>query len=110
MLKINGTEIQMTRGDTARIVLTLNNGDGSAYVPTQGDSIRFAMKKKLKDSYDTLVNINIPTDTLLLEIRPEHTEDLDFGEYVYDIQFTGADGTVDTFIYESKFVIRGEVE
>jgi hypothetical protein len=110
LLSIDGTTIQMTRGDTARITLTLNYSDGTPYVPTEGDSISFAVKKKLKDGLDTLINIDIPTDTLLLEIQPQHTSGLAFGEYVYDIQFTGADGTVDTFIYESKFIIRGEVE
>lgn len=110
MLSVNGTEIQMTRGDTARILLNLTTADGIAYTPTDGDSIRFAAKKKFKDGLDTLININIPTDTLLLEIEPSDTADLAFGNYVYDIQFTGADGTVDTFIAEGKLVIRGEVE
>jgi uncharacterized membrane protein YkoI len=47
---------------------------------------------------------------MILTIEPEDTQDLDFGTYVYDIQITLADGTVDTFIADAKFNIGVEVE
>lgn len=102
-------KITLTRGDTARIQVSITSADGSAYTPTTGDSVRFAMKKKYSDS-EPLVKIDIPIDTLLLEILPEHTKTLDFGTYKYDVQITMADGSVDTFIDRGVFVITEEVD
>ena len=46
---------------------------------------------------------------MLLEIAPEDTEPLPFGRYVYDIELTTADGTVDTFISKAIINICEEV-
>ena len=80
------------------------------------DSIRFAVKHKSmlgdKSDYtdiDPLINIQIPTDTLILTIEPEDTKDLGFGKYVYDVEITFSDGTVDTFITASPFILSEEV-
>ena len=99
MHKIEGTTITLTRGDTLFIELEITK-DGEAYVPAEGDKIRFAMKMKYKDpDADVLINKQIPTDTLTLELEPEDTKTLPMGkDYVYDIEFTDADGHVDTFV------------
>lgn len=74
--------------------------DGDAYTPAEGDVIRFAVKQKYKDAdEDVLINKQIPTDTLLLEIEPSDTKPLTMGkDYVYDIEYTDAAGHVDTFL------------
>ena len=53
---------------------------------------------------------DIPIDTLTLTLLPEDTKDLSFGKYVYDIQLTKADGTVDTFITKATIKITEEVD
>lgn len=108
MVQVNGTTITMTRGDTARISVFINDESGESYNPGVGDKIRFAMKKSYKDA-SPLVLIDIPIDTMELVIEPENTKSLEFGTYYYDIELTTADGTVDTFIYKAKIKIDEEV-
>lgn len=108
MVKINGTTIEMTRGDSVYIDLSLTYSDGTEYVPTDGDSIRFAMKRDYT-SIAPKLTINIPIDTLELHIRPEDTKNLNFGKYVYDIELTNAYGDVDTFIAEATIELCKEV-
>ena len=115
-VSVNGTKITMTRGDTAIIQVSMTR-DGEDYTPVDGDAVRFAAKhpkmtsgnKQYKDDDPVLV-LDIPIDTMQLTIAPEDTKSLDFGEYVYDIQITFADGTVDTFIPTAAFVLTPEVD
>lgn len=109
MLKIIGTTIYLTRGDTAYIQITLTDSAGNAYVPAEGDVIRFAVKKLYSD-VNVLLEINIPTETLMLTINPADTKKFRFGEYKYDIELTRSDGVVDTFIDRADFFVTEEVE
>ncbi len=109
--KVRNNTIFLTRGDTFKAHLTINYPDGSVYTPKEGDSIRFALKESVDDD-DTklLIFRDIPIDTMMLVIYPGDTKLLEFGNYVYDIQLTKANGDVDTFITASKFKITAEVE
>ena len=109
MQKISGKTIILTRGDTMRIKLNIKKYDGEDYIPSEGDAIRFALKKRYSDP-EPLLLIPIPTDTLILEINPNDTKSLNFGIYVYDIQITYANGDVDTFICKQQFRIEEEVD
>lgn len=108
MVRVQGTTIEMTRGDTLRVYLTLKDCNGDEYVPEAGDSIRFAMKKRYNDATPLILK-QIPTDTLVLELAPADTKPLSYAEYVYDIEMTYANGDVDTFIDRAKFKITEEV-
>lgn len=107
MFKVIDTHILLTRGDTFTALIEIEK-NGRIYTPTSQDSIRFALKKAYSDP-EPILNIPIPYDTMVLMILPEQTKSLEFGEYKYDIEITFADGTVNTFIYESDFSIRPEV-
>lgn len=106
---IKGKTISITRGDSffAEIHVTLSDGE-TAYTPSPGDRIRFAMKKNINDAEPLLLK-EIPTDTMILRIDPEDTKPLAFGTYVYDIELTKANGVVDTFITKSPISITEEV-
>lgn len=104
MLDINGTNITLTRGDTARITVTMEDAAGTPYVPQTGDSILFTCKKTWI-SDEALITKTIPTNTLELELLPEDTEELPFDSYVYDIKLTNAGGDVDTFISKGILTI-----
>ncbi len=54
----------------------------------------------------------IPHDSMNLRLESEETKLLKAGglPYVYDIEITMADGTVDTFIERAKFVVTEEVD
>ena len=108
MYKIDGTTITLTKGDSFWCVLDLKK-NGTAYVPAEGDVIRFAVKKHYS-SEAVLIEKTIPTDTLQLHLLPEDTKHLQTGEYVCDFELTDADGEVDTFISEAKLVLTPEVK
>lgn len=109
-VKVNGTTIVATRGDTIKVFVPMAYDDGTPYVPSEGDSIRFALKKDYDDS-TVLIEKTIPTDTLLLKIDPEDTKDLPQPSvYVYDIQLTYANGEIDTFIDKARFKLTEEVD
>lgn len=106
---ITGSTITLTRGDTFEAIVSVTKTDGSPYVPIEGDSIRFAMKKNYDDPRPILVK-SIPSDTMMLIIEPQDTKGLNFGKYVYDIQLTKANGKVDTFISKATLKLSEEVD
>lgn len=114
----DNNEITLTRGDTLKCTIVLTDDEsGEAYVPVEGDSIRFALKRDKMNSKKTnysdeepLIRKNIPIDSLFLQLDPEDTKSLPFGTYVYDIEITFTDGTVDTFITTKKFTLTPEVD
>ena len=106
---VNGTKITLTRGDSFAADIGIYQPNGDPYIPTEGDSVRFAMKKNVKDT-EVLIFKDIPIDTLRLVIDSEDTKGLEFGTYVYDIQLTKSTGEVDTFITKSNFILTEEVE
>jgi len=118
MIEIKGTTIRMTRGDTLQtIVVPRDKVTHEIYTPQEGDSFRFALKHNKMNSdrseytdSEPLVLKDIPSDSMLLTLLPEDTKELGFGQYVYDIQLTDADGRVDTFISMASLILTGEVE
>lgn len=116
-VKIEGNKISMTRGDSfvARLDLKLGN---ETYTPSENDHIRFALKhaklnRKGTDFADEepILFIPIPSNTRILEIRPEATKNLGFGkDYRYDIQIMYSNGRVETFITDSPFELLREVD
>ena len=109
MKKVSNNKITLTRGDTCRIKLSLKDSSGEDFVPGDGDVIRFAAKRHYSDP-EPVIYIIVPNDTLILEIKPEDTKNLDFGTYVYGMQITFKDGTIDTFVSKSMLRIEEEVD
>lgn len=110
---IKGTTIYLTRGDSFYTVVDLfkqiDETTTEPYIPSEGESIRFSMKKMYNDK-TLLISKDIPIDTRLLVLKPSDTKDLRFGDYVYDIELIKNDeGDVFTFI-SGKFVITPEVD
>ena len=105
---VSGTTITLTRGDTFMADITINKQDNTPYIPVEGDSVRFAMKRSYEDAESVLAK-NIPIDTMRLIFEPEDTKKLSFGQYIYDVQLTKASGEVDTFIAKAKLKLTEEV-
>ena len=103
---VQGTTITLTRGDTFMALISITQSDGAQYLPVEGDSIRFAMKRSYEEEEPLLVK-DIPIDTMKLILEPGDTKTLMFGKYVYDIQVTGE---VDTFITKGSMKITEEVD
>lgn len=106
---IKGSTITLTRGDTFSAEVKILKPDGSIYVCQPGDQIRFALKQDVKET-SPLILKEVPISTMRLILDPEDTKDLRFGNYIYDVQLTKADGTVSTFITMSKLILTEEVE
>ena len=112
MLKVSGTTIAVTKGDTVR-VFVIPTVNGEPYEIDASDEFRFACKKS---NGDVTCAIRKPLifdseGNLMLELTANETEKLDVGTYVYDIQLTrGSDGSVDTFIDQAKLRIMAEVD
>lgn len=104
---VNGTDLSMIRGDSESISVKLS---GDATLST-GDSIDMMVRKKAK-SPDVYIKKHVTALTngeAVINILPEDTKDMPFGEYVYDIQWTASGGVVTTIIEKSVFEIREEV-
>ena len=111
MVSINGSTITMTRGDTLDALVEIFQPDGSPYPVQPGDVIRFALKQNYSDREPLLLK-EIPHDSMNLRLESSETKRLIAGgvPFVYDIEITMADGTVDTFIERAKFIVTEEVD
>lgn len=116
--RVENNQIWLTRGDTLKCTINLvNKTTGEPYELSQGDSVRFALKHSrmnaTKTAYDDkspVITKTIPVATMALVLDPEDTSVLDFGNYVYDVQVTFADESVDTVIEPTPFYLTEEVE
>lgn len=96
--------------------VTFKYKDGTTYVPSNGDTVRFALKGSRMlagntEFYDKepLIVKTIPTETMELQLDPADTKGLHFGMYKYDIELTRANGVVATPIADEDFRICPEV-
>ena len=114
--KIQGTTITLTRGDSLPLQVGIKV-NGELYTPQEGDVVKFHLKRNAMDSKRSkyldekpLICKQIPIDTMILEILPNDTKKLEFGEYVYDLEITfGVNGRVYTFINNARFILAPEV-
>ena len=109
MLYVNkdGT-IQLTRGDTARLTITIQNDlDGNDYEVAPTDTLKLTIKKTVNDSKPAVQKT--VTGYSQFYIEPEDTKDLSFGKYLYDVELTTASGDVYTVIVPTAFEILKEV-
>ena len=105
---VRDTTIYLTRGDTFRANISIKDETGNPYIPVEGETVRFAMKKNYSDS-KLLISKDIPINTMELVLLPTDTKNLSFDNYVYDIQITRANGDVDTFIAKANLILTEEV-
>lgn len=104
MVTVVNNTITLVRGDTVEIPITIKTRGGDAYIPSEGDVIRFALKDKYDDNTPVLIRKVLPNDTLILRLESCETKEIMARKnpYVYDVELTTANGYVDT-------VVRGVV-
>lgn len=94
--------ITIIRGDSGYVTVPLVeviDGEETPYTPKEGETLRFAMASKYGASEDECIIIRqIDTQDLKLYFYPEDTKSLKFGKYKYDLEYTTADGFVDTIL------------
>ena len=109
MLKID-TEtmmIELTRSDSAWIVFSAVNSEGVPYEPTNNDVLVFSFAKKVGaepiKQIENKFDENDPDPDVAdkwwtIEIKPEHTAGMKFGDYAYDVQIEGRDDVTDELV------------
>lgn len=109
MLYVNsdGT-IKLTRGDTARISVNIENDvSGESYEVQPEDVLILTVKKSISDT-DHSFQKKI-TGSNAFHILPSDTQLLSFGRYVYDVQITTKNSDVYTVIGPCSFEVLKEV-
>ena len=103
-MTITGTKLSMVRGDSESIAVTPSRPF------TAGDTVYFTVRESAEDPIVLQKTVTeFPDGKAVIGIGHEDTQGLDFGDYVYDIQVTWADGTVKTLVEMSRFRLREEV-
>lgn len=109
MLKVSGNKIELTRGDTMIIELSLKDESGNDYTPVETDKVYFRLKRNAT-AKDILLEKEIPIDTMVLRIDAQDTIEFKFGTYVYEIELVTANDYHFTAIANEAFVISEELE
>lgn len=104
----NDGTIELTRGDTARLTVSITNDSTDApYEIRASDVLKLTLKKSVNDTEPCMQKI--ATGSGSFHIEPEDTAGLAFGDYKYDVELTTAEGDVYTVIEPNTFKIMAEV-
>lgn len=110
MIFIDNTtqNIALTRGDYAALVFCAYEEDEETlYELNEGDTVQLQIGKKYGTPLKTYTRVKEDSETTTaddytIEIEPESTKDMKFGDYVYDVSIITADGYVCTYIGADK--------
>lgn len=98
MFKIEDSFIYLTRGDTAYITLELEDDEKFSV----GDVVTLSVKRNLTNateySLQKEITIEEESNSLVIKILPEDTNNMSYGLYFYDVQLTRANGDIFTII------------
>lgn len=106
-MTVNGLSLEMTRGDSESITVTCDN---HPFEP--GDIVEMTVRKRAsaeERAFYKRVEEFAEDGSAVIAIEPEDTAELAFGNYMYDIQLTFADGTVSTIIKPNSFTLLEDV-
>lgn len=105
MFKIHeDNSMEIIRGDSGIFSIEITTDTGEVYEIQPNDQITFTVKENT-DTDEVLIQ----KSGISIEIEPIDTEDLNYGEYVYDIQFVNESGFTDTIVPPTPFIIDEEV-
>lgn len=106
MLTIKGTEIHLTKGDSAYLNLEITNNHNQPYNVQNGDKIVMTVRNALSNAL--LFQKTVDADSCIV-IHPNDTSLATIGRYKYDVELTTASGDVFTIIPKSFFYLEEEV-
>lgn len=107
MFMVSGNDIQLTRGDTARLNVEITNTlNNNIYQLNEDDELILTVKKNTTRKESLIQKKSISGG---FHFAPEDTVELSYGKYVYDVQLTTHSGDVYTVIEPSIFEVMPEV-
>ena len=111
MLKVIGTRIYLTRGDTAELDFKVKDLDGGVY-DCHGDTGYFRVKEDIYDQEVLLEKTLEPNDEggLSLILEEEDTISLDFERYKYEIELVTNTGRHYTIVEKGLLHVGPELE
>ena len=111
MIKINKTDISITRGDTAYIEFYLIDITGQPVVLDRDDIVRCQVRDECDGDliFEGEIDRNMENNQIIWHIHPYDTEDLDIGTYYWDAQVEYPNGDIFTFVDVSKFNVVKEI-
>ena len=111
MLKVVGTRISLTRGDTAELDFKVKDLEGVLY-DCHGDVGYFRVKEDVRDTEVLLTKEMEPNDEggLTLYLEPEDTINLDFGRFVYEVELVTDTDRHYTIVEKGRLRIGPELE
>ena len=111
MLKLSGTKISLTKGDSAYITINICKEDGSPYILQEGDEVSIQVRHE-PNGGELLFNgiiTDVSEDKFVWHIRPEDTKDAEIKVYYWDAQIKTIEGDVYTFIPMTTLRLTDEV-
>ena len=90
-MEANQQPLEIIRGTTRDIAVTIVNSAGDAHTLGNGETLRFAVKKNREDLQPELSKdfgadeYDAANECYVLHIFPADTESMKFGRYYYDI-------------------------
>lgn len=101
-------EIELTRGDTARYIVPIENEcTGEPYIVQPGDKLTLSVKRSVSDK--SYVLQKVVEGSSEIHFKPEDTQKIPCGRYVYDVQLDTEDGDRFTVIKPAAFEITSGV-
>lgn len=109
MLTINDTNITLTRGNTAELLVLPQNEDGTPFFLEEGDKVLFTVKNRYDKEMlqkEILPSAqDVETGEITIILSPEDTIKMNPQAYTYDVLLVTASGDAYTFIPRSVFEI-----
>lgn len=105
-------DISIIRGTSNVFTLSVANADGSPFILEEGQSLIFAVKKRLMTDNRVLIKKikhRVDEGTYYLELMPEDTKDLELGKYYYDVGLQYGEKIFFNIIEASIFEIRPNI-
>lgn len=93
MFTIKDNIIKLTRGDSGTFEILITDSDGQPYELQEGDVVDFTVKNFVIGEQPL-----IQKQGTAVQLHWEDTKDLPFGNYLFDVQITFANGDRDTII------------
>lgn len=109
MLVVSSNKIQLTRGDTMILELSLTDESGNDYTPVETDKIFFRVKRNATAS-EILIEKMIPYDTCIIQLDEGDTKNMKFGTYYYEVELVTNTNQHFTAIANTEFEITEELE